>query len=306
MRRVLVRTLMAAVGVACLLAYAGGAYLAYRLLRFAWADRPSALALVALAVAATVALGYASHRVGTRRLLETTETVDPPVDRAAAFRERLGTLCAAMDLERPAVLFVDTEAPNAFAVGGPDGGAVVFDVSLFALLDDEEVTAILAHELAHIEGRDGLLGTLAFTGLQTVMAAVSVALLPAMLFLTGVAKATAWLRGRPSAWSRSLAWRARTVVLAVVTVVPAVCTFVLLERSRRLEYAADRRAAAVTGDPLALARALRTVDDATTELLRTRGLLPAESAPPDPLYRLLSTHPATEARIARLESLAGD
>lgn len=153
------------------------------------------------------------------------------------------------------------------------------------------MAAILAHELAYVEGRDGLLKTLAFTGLQTVMATVSLALLPAMLFLTGGAKAAAWIRGRPSTWSRSIAWRFRTVVLAVVTVAPAGCTSVLLERSRRLEYAADWRAAAVTDDPRALARMLRVVDDATTELLRLEGLLPEESAPPDPLYRLPSTPP---------------
>jgi heat shock protein HtpX len=302
MRSVLVRALMAAVGVGCFLAYASGAYLTYRLLRVVWADRPSALGFVLLLMAMSLSLGYASYRFGTRRLVGSLGTVDPPAERAAAFRRRLQELCARMDLEEPTVLFTGLEAPNAFAVGGPDGGVVVFGVSLFSLLDDDELAAILAHELAHLEGRDGLLQTLAFTGIQTVMTVVSLALLPVMLLLAGVAKATTWFRGRASTWSGSVAWRFRSLVVALVTVFPAVCTFVLLDRSRRLEYAADRRAATIT-DPLALARALRVVDDAPTEALRLQGLLPEES-PPDPLYRLLSTHPETDERVARLESLA--
>ncbi len=86
----------------------------------------------------------------------------------------------------------------------------------------------------------------------------------------------------------------------------AFVTFVLLARSRRREYAADARTVEVTGDPEALASGLETVHAAMTERLRLQGLLPTDGALPDPhpLYRLLSTHPAIESRVARLRSSA--
>lgn len=304
MRRVLIRTLMAVIGLVSFAVYAGGAYLTYRLLSLAWADRPSAVTIVAVLVAITLLLGYAGYRYGSRGLLASIEHVEPSPKRRQAFDARLEALCARMDIDEPTVLFTNLGEPNAFAMSGPGGGVVAFDVRLFELLDDDELEGILAHELAHLESRDGLVQSLAFTGLQTVMSVVSILLLPVLLFLAGLAKATAWLRGQPGTWSRSLAWRFRTVVVAVVTILPVIITFVLLVRSRRREYAADRRAAEVTGEPLALASALRTVYDVMSEDLELQGLLPAPDAPPDPLYRLLSTHPAIEKRVERLESMA--
>lgn len=306
MRRVLVRFVMAVIGVVSFAVYASGAYLVYQLLAFALADRQSAVTIVAVLVVVTFLLGFVGYRYGTRGLLASMPSVAPPAGRKATFEARFDALCERLDIQKPTVLFTDLDEPNAFAMSGPGGGAVVFDLRLFEVLDDDELEAILAHELAHLEARDGLLQSLAFTGLQTVMSAVSIFLLPVLLLLTGLAKASAWLRGRPGTWSRSLAWRFRSVVITVVMIIPVIVTFVLLGRSRRREYAADRRAAEATGKPLALASALRTVDEAMTQNLRLQGLLPEGETPPNPVYRLLSTHPDVEKRIERLEAMAGE
>lgn len=305
MRRVVLRVAMAIIGVLSLVVYLGGAYLTYLLLRWILADRPSATTIVLIILAVTLLLGYLSYRFGTAQLLASVEAVDPDGKRVEAFHARLDRLCKRMELAKPTVLFTDLDEPNAFAMSGPDGGVVVFDITLFSLLDDDQLEAILAHELAHLESHDGLVQLLAFTGLQTVVGMLSFLLLPAMLFLTGVAKASAWLRGKPSTWSRSLAWRFRTVVFGVVMVVPVIVTFVLLVRSRRREYAADRRAALVTGKPLALASALSIVHEAVSAELRLKGLLPEGDDPRhDPVIRLLSTHPGVERRIEKLERMA--
>lgn len=313
MGRLTGRLLMAVTGAFSFACYAGVAYLAYRLLQYVVVDRASTLIVVSVLVAGTLLLGYLNYRLGARRLLETVRTVEPPPDRAATFADRLDRLCARMDVRKPTLLFTDLEAPNGFALNGPGGGVVIVDASLFEFLDDDQMEALLAHELAHLESRDGLFRMLAFTGLQTTMSAATLLLSPVILLLMGLAKGSGWFRGEPSTWSRSLAWRVRTSVLAVVMVVPAICTFLFLERSRRLEYAADRRAAAVTGRPLALADALRTVDDAVVDELGVQALLPVDDdyVPdvddgyvPDLLYRLLSTHPAVEKRVARLQRLA--
>lgn len=305
MGRIIGRLVMAAAGAFSFACYAGVAYLAYRLLRFAVVDRPSTLTLLPVLMGGTLFLAYLNYRFGARRLLRRVPTVEAPTERAATLTDRLEELCARMDVTEPTVLFTDLEAPNGFALDGPEGGVVVVDVSLFEFLDDDRMEALLAHELAHLESGDGLSRMLAFTGLQTAVGVVTLALSPAIILLTGLAKASGWFRGEPSTWPRSLAWRVRKAVLAVVMVVPAGFAFLVLERSRRREFAADRRAADVTGEPLALADALLTVDDTVPEELRLEGLLPFDDEyAPDVLYRLLSTHPTVEDRVARLQRLA--
>lgn len=232
-------------------------------------------------------------------------TVEPPAGRAETVADRLGRLCDRMDVEPPTVLYTDLDTPNGYALGGPDGGVVVLDVALLSTLEDDGLEALLAHELAHLERGDGLVRMLVDAGLRTAVGVATVASSPGILLLAGVAKASGWLRGDPAAWSRSRAWRLRAAVIAVVTMAPAACAALPLARSRRVEYAADRRAAAVTGDPAALAAALRTVDEATAEGRRRQGLLPVdEEYAPAVLSRLLSTHPSLEERVARLHRLA--
>lgn len=142
----------------------------------------------------------------------------------------------------------------------------------------------------------------AFTGLQTVMSVVSLGLLPVLLLLAGVARATAWFRGTLSTWMRSLTWRLQTPVLGIVMVVPAAFTLVLLVRSRSREYAADASTAEIAGKLEALASALESIHAVVTHQLRLQGLLPADgsSSASDPLYRLLSTHSAMRSYVERL------
>lgn len=297
---------MAVVGLCALAVYAAGAYVTYWGIQFVLADRPSAATIVAILVGSTLFFGFVSYRYGTARLLETMESIEvagPRVDRLDA---RMRELSKEMGIDPPELRFTDLDEPNAFAISAPDGGVVAFDIALFSLLSDDELDTILAHELAHLESHDGLVQLLAFSGLQTAVGVVSLLLLPVMLLLTGIAKATAWIRGRPSAWTSGIAWKFRTVVLAFVLIVPMLVTFILLVRSRGREYAADRRAAEVTGKPLALAQALGTIQMAMTEELHLRGLLPTEddeSTVPDEFYRVFSTHPDVESRIERLRAM---
>jgi len=296
---------MALVGVASFAVYAAGAWVTYRLLRVVWADRPSAAVIVAVLAGLTLVLGYRNYRFGSDRLLAQLDAVEVTADRAPALVARVGDLCRRMSVDRPRLLVVDGGEPNAFAVSSPGGGVVVIDRSLGRVLSDDELEAVLAHELAHLERHDGLVLLFAATALGTVVQVALLALVPILLLFTGLAKATAWLRGRPSTWTRSAAWRVRSVVLAFVLSVPAALTFVLLARSRRREFAADARAAAVTGDPLALARALRKIEATARAELGLRGLFSTRDAETDPLARLLATHPATDARVSRLVAMAG-
>lgn len=154
--------------------------------------------------------------------------------------------------------------PNALAVGAARGGGVVIDVGLFGLLSAAELEAIIAHELAHLESRDGLIQTLGYTMVRTIGGICYLALLPVGLLVGGVVRASAWLRGeRPRPLSTHFAavqWR---VAQAVIVLLFAL-TLALRAHSRRREYAADDRAVEATGDPIALARALVKIQRAAT------------------------------------------
>lgn len=301
MRRLGVRLLMAAVGVALVAFYASAAYLAYLFLRWAWLGRPDLATTLAVVAGLTVIFGYLSYRFGTARLVGALDAAEIPRGRAPGLYDRVERLSARADVATPRLLVADMEAPNALAVGSPSNGAVVLDRGLFRLLGAAEVEAIIAHEMAHLESHDGLVQTVAYSAVQMVVGLVMVALLPALLLLTGVTRGLAWIRGRPLSVGpvgRLRRWLGHTVAAVLV-----VLTLVVRAHSRRREFAADDRAVELTGDPLALARALRTIERASTP----GGLLAPLYVHGDeegPLTRLLSTHPPMDERVERLRRQA--
>jgi hypothetical protein len=134
------------------LGVADATYLLYLLARVVWtcARRRALLAGLALA---TVISAYVSYRVGS----------------APELYRRLSTYSDEMGIERPHLLVGDVGQPNAFAVGGGLGrGAVVLDRRLFGLLSLDELSAIVAHELAHVDHRDSMVQTFGFSALQTL------------------------------------------------------------------------------------------------------------------------------------------
>ncbi|USZ66665.1 M48 family metalloprotease [Halorussus salilacus] len=231
-------------------------------------------------------------------------------------------LAARLDLPTPTVAVSRTAVPNAFTVGrSPESATVVVTEGLLDRLDDEELAAVLAHELAHVKNRDVAVMTLAYF-LPTLTYFVAMG---AYFVLKGVFHGLGGM-GRSNGDGKGLA------VAVVVLVVSSVLTlavsaafwvgsflfFRLLSRYR--EFAADRGAVSLTGEPLALASALRTLDDTMTELpdrdLREQdgGLEALYVAPIDaPKFgsdrELISrdlfpeTHPPTAERIERLRDL---
>jgi heat shock protein HtpX len=297
------RVLMVAVGAAVFAVYVAGAALVYLLLQavlLAPSELPTTLALVG---AMTLVFGYLSYRFGTSGLLERIDAVPLDRGRARGLYDRVDRLADAMGIEPPELRVARMRAPNALAVGGRGSAVVVLDRSLFDLLTREELEAILAHELAHIERRDSLVSTMAYTAMQTLTGLVLLALFPLLLAVTGAARALALARGRPSAWADTLPGRLRTAIENGVGVVLFGLTLLLFAHSRRREFAADDRAAAVTGRPLALARALRRIDAVTRpglDLLSPLYVTGDEDGP----MRWLSTHPSTEERVERLRERA--
>lgn len=195
-------------------------------------------------------------------------------------------------LPRPQVYIIESDQPNAFATGrSPDRAAVAATTGLLRRLTSEEVAGVMAHELAHIRNRDTLIMTIT----ATMAGAVSM-LANFAMFFGGRNREGGGILGS----------------LLVMIFAPLAAALVQMAISRGREYEADRIGAEIAGDPMALASALRKID----QIARGIDNRQAEANPAlahlfiiNPLHggardALFSTHPATENRVAALMQLA--
>lgn len=230
-------------------------------------------------------------------------------------------LAQQVDVEPPAIAVASNDAPNALAVRGPESSAIVVTTGLLDVLDAREREAVLAHEVAHLKHRDATVMTVAWL-LPTITYYLAMA---AAYVLYGLYRAL----GSGGGSGRKGKGIAQVVLVLTVTAVVTLAVSamfwaasVLVHRvlSRYREYAADRGAVALTGDPAALASALRRLDERMPDVpdrdlrrldggaealcfapLEGRAFTDAELVSTD-LFP--ETHPPTEERIERLRELA--
>lgn len=194
-------------------------------------------------------------------------------------------LAANADLPMPRIYYIDSPHPNAFATGrDPEHAAVAATAGLISMLRQDELAAVMAHELAHIRNRD----TLIMTMVATIAGAISM-----------LANFSLFFRG-----SRSGGWAA---ILAVI-VAPFAAMIVQMAISRTREFGADKGSAQISGDPLALASALAKISGEAQRIpnpVSERNPAAAQLyIVPTGVKNLFSTHPDTNARIAALQKIA--
>ncbi|MFU1782841.1 M48 family metallopeptidase [Haloarcula japonica] len=297
------RLLMAVVGLLSLLVYLAAAYVGYMLLLPVWDSRPSPLTAALVIIGTAIALGILNYWAATAQLKRSLDAVELSRARVPEVYRRLDTLVDQMDVETPTLLLAELPVPNAFAIGG-GAGVIVVDQRLFRLLSVSEFEALLAHELAHLETRDALIQTVAYSLVQTFIGLISLVVFPIVVLTGGIARSLALLRGDPSSWSRSWLGRAQRYALQVVAGLGFAVTLLILGYSRRRELAADDRAIEITGNPVGLARALAKIERASKPDPGHLRQLYVHSEADSELSRLLSTHPPMDERIQRLQERA--
>jgi heat shock protein HtpX len=198
----------------------------------------------------------------------------------------------------PRVYVIAEAAPNAFAIGrNPQHAAVAVTDGMLQVLEREEVEGVIAHELAHVKNRDTLVMTVA----ATIAGAISMlAHLGQMSLLFGGSRSSDGEEGG----SHPLAG------LFGIIVAPIAAALIQAAISRSREFLADEAGARLSGNPRALASALRKIDALSRARPMTAGspatghLFIVSPFSGGGVLRLFSTHPPTEQRVARLEILA--
>jgi heat shock protein HtpX len=221
---------------------------------------------------------YGAHEIDPASAPELHEMVD-------RLRRRAG-------LPMPVIAVAPHAQPNAFATGrNPEHAVVCVTEGLMQLVTRDELEGVIAHELAHIKNRDMLLQT--FTA--TLAGAVS-------------------SLGQMAMWSSLFGGGDEEdggggLVMAIVA--PIAAGLVQMAISRQREFKADAVGAEICGRPLALAGALRKLEDYAHRIPMQVSPAAAPLAQVNPLAafgggmaRMFSTHPPTEARVQRLEQLA--
>jgi heat shock protein HtpX len=197
------------------------------------------------------------------------------------------------DMPMPKVYEIPNDQPNAFATGrNPENSAVAATTGLLSRLSQEEIAAVMAHELAHIKNRDTtiMVVTATFAGAISMLANF-------MMFFG----------------NRRDNQMGFLALLAMMILAPLAASLIQMAISRSREYEADRVGAEICGNPMWLASALQKIEGLAQRIDNNR----AESNPStahmfiiNPLHahkhdRLFSTHPSTHNRIQALKQLVG-
>jgi heat shock protein HtpX len=249
--------------------------------------------LIALLIAAV--MNFFSYFYSDKLVLAHYHAVEVDERSAPGLVAIIHRLADKAGLPMPKVYIIPEPVPNAFATGrNPEHAAVAVTEGLLDLLNEEEIEAVLAHELSHVRHYDILIGTIAAT------------IAGAIAWIANIMQFGAFFgSGRDEESPNPI------VMLILSIILPIAAAIIQMAVSRSREFMADEGAARLTGHPEWLESALIKLEN-----YNSRGLLP--EATPETAHMfivnpfagkeisfadLFRTHPTTEQRIERLERI---
>ena len=215
------------------------------------------------------------------------------VPRGHPLYEMVADLSLNAQLPVPKVYEIQSDQPNAFATGrNPENAAVAATTGLLHRLNQNEIAAVMAHELAHIKNRDTTIMVVAATFAGAISMLANFA-----MFFGGRRNNNMGLIG----------------LIAMMILAPLAASLIQMAISRSREYIADRAGAEICGNPLWLASALKSIQGFASKIDNhgaERNPSTAHMFIINPLHahahdKLFSTHPSTANRITALEAMVG-
>jgi heat shock protein HtpX len=200
-------------------------------------------------------------------------------------------LAQRMGIPMPRLWIIDDPSPNAFATGrNPSHASVAFTAGILNAMSDAEIEGVVAHELGHVLHRDILISSVA----ATIAAAI-----------TFLARMGFWFGGGSRDDERESGGIGAFLMLILA---PVAALLIQMAISRSREFDADAASAKYTGRPYELVSALQKLESYSRRMPlqatpSTAHLFIIKPFTGDALMRLFSTHPSTEERIARLQSM---
>ncbi len=203
------------------------------------------------------------------------------------------------NIPMPKVYIVEEDTPNAFATGrNPQHAAVCVTTGIMRILNANELSGVIGHELTHVKNRDILISSIA----ATVAGAISL-----LAWMAEWGAMFGGFGGRSDDREGNIIG-----IIAMAILAPLIATLIQLAISRQREYAADKGGAMLSGNPLYLASALNKLEAGNEEEPMQANQMTHATAHMfivNPLRggvfkSLFSTHPATEDRIAKLKEMA--
>jgi heat shock protein HtpX len=224
-----------------------------------------------------------------------------PVERRAEPRlyNLFENLCISRGIKTPALRVMETDALNAFATGLHEGQySVTVTRGLMNTLNDEELEAVLAHELTHIRNRDVRLLVIAvvFVGIFSFVGEIA---------FRGLWHSGGGMRTRRSSRDSGGAVIAIIVALAMIALAYALAIVIRFALSRRREYLADAGSVELTKNPDAMISALQKISGNAVVNAPSEVREMFIENPHSDFAGLFATHPPIEKRIEMLARYAG-
>ena len=243
----------------------------------------------------SVVMNFASYFFSDKIALRMYNAQPVAREQAPRLYSILEFLCSRDNIPMPKVYLIPTDSPNAFATGrSPEHASVAVTQGALNLLDENELTGVLAHEISHVKNRDILISSVAAT------------LAAALMMIANMARFAVFFGGFGGGRDRDEGGGAIGGLLTII-LAPIAAMLIQMWISRTREYQADASGAEVVGNPYGLASALQKLENYSKRI-------PMEASPStahmfimhpfsgSSLLSLFSTHPPTQKRIERLLS----